>query len=46
MIHDMPSSERPRERLRRMGAATLSNAELLAIVLRTGEGPGELASRA
>ncbi len=36
MIRDMPSSERPRERLRRMGAATLSNAELLAIVLRTG----------
>jgi len=36
MIRDMPSSERPRERLRRMGASTLSNAELLAIILRTG----------
>ncbi len=36
LIRDMPSSERPRERLRRMGAGTLSNAELLAIVLRTG----------
>ncbi len=36
MIRDMPSSERPRERLRRMGASTLSNAELLAITLRTG----------
>ncbi|MBI4200905.1 MAG: DNA repair protein RadC [Chloroflexi bacterium] len=32
----MPASERPRERLRDHGAAYLSNAELIAILLRTG----------
>jgi DNA repair protein RadC len=32
----MPAEERPRERLREYGAAALSNAELLAILLRTG----------
>jgi DNA repair protein RadC len=31
-----PDSERPREKLLRLGAATLSEAELLAIVLQTG----------
>jgi DNA repair protein RadC len=35
-IHDMPNEERPRERLRNYGARVLSNAELLAIILRTG----------
>jgi len=35
-IHDMPTGERPRERLQHYGAAALSNAELLAILLRTG----------
>jgi DNA repair protein RadC len=35
-IHDFPSDERPRERLKNYGAAALSNAELLAILLRTG----------
>jgi DNA repair protein RadC len=35
-IHDLPSSDRPRERLAREGAAALSNAELLAILLRVG----------
>lgn len=35
-IRDLPSSERPRERLRDYGPAALSTAELLAIVLRTG----------
>ncbi len=35
-IHDMPTDERPRERLQHYGAAALSNAELLAILLRTG----------
>jgi DNA repair protein RadC len=35
-IHDLPVSERPRERLRERGAAALSSAELLAIILRTG----------
>jgi DNA repair protein RadC len=35
-IKDWPASERPRERLLQRGAATLSDAELLAIFLRTG----------
>src|SRR5215207_7892232 len=35
-IHDLPDDERPRERLLQRGAATLSAAELLAIILRTG----------
>jgi DNA repair protein RadC len=37
-IREIPSSERPRERLRDLGANSLSNAELLAIILRTGSG--------
>ena len=36
MIRDLPGGERPRERLRDAGAAALSHAELLAILLRTG----------
>ncbi len=35
-IRDLPTAERPRERLRDKGASALSNAELLAIVLRVG----------
>jgi DNA repair protein RadC len=35
-IREIPSSERPRERLRDLGPGALSNAELLAIILRTG----------
>jgi DNA repair protein RadC len=35
-IHDLPAQERPRERLAAQGAEKLSNAELIAIVLRTG----------
>lgn len=35
-ISDWPASERPRERLVRQGAAALSDAELLAVFLRTG----------
>jgi DNA repair protein RadC len=35
-IKEMPSEERPRERLQHYGAQALSAAELLAIVLRTG----------
>jgi DNA repair protein RadC len=35
-IHDLPDDERPRERLLAHGATSLSNAELLAIILRTG----------
>ncbi len=40
MIRDMPADERPRERLRDRGPEALNNAELLAILLRTG-GNGE-----
>jgi len=36
MIRDMPQDERPRERLQRYGANHLSNAELIAILLRVG----------
>ncbi|QPC47051.1 RadC family protein [Mangrovibacillus cuniculi] len=36
MIRDVPSEERPRERLLQAGAKALSNHELLAILLRTG----------
>lgn len=36
MIRDVPISERPRERMIQHGADSLSNAELLAILLRTG----------
>ena len=35
-IHQLPASERPRERLRDAGASYLSNQELLAIILRVG----------
>ena len=35
-IKDWPSQERPRERLLQQGAKALSDAELLAIFLRTG----------
>lgn len=35
-LRDVPQSERPRERMLQQGAQALSNAELLAILLRTG----------
>ena len=35
-IREWPEQERPREKLLSKGAANLSNAELLAIFLRTG----------
>ncbi|HZV36572.1 MAG TPA: DNA repair protein RadC [Verrucomicrobiae bacterium] len=35
-IHDLPESERPRERLAAHGADALKNSELIAILLRTG----------
>src|SRR5204863_10214992 len=35
-ITDWPIQERPRERLLALGAASLADAELLAILLRTG----------
>lgn len=39
-IHDLPKSERPRERLRKFGAETLSSQELLVLILGRGI-PGE-----
>ncbi|MFA6383987.1 MAG: DNA repair protein RadC [Candidatus Omnitrophota bacterium] len=35
-IHDLPRVERPREKLIRYGPDRLTNAELLAVILRTG----------
>ena len=35
-INELPASERPRERLKESGPVSLSNSELLAIILRTG----------
>ncbi|OGW81038.1 MAG: hypothetical protein A3G33_07665 [Omnitrophica bacterium RIFCSPLOWO2_12_FULL_44_17] len=35
-INSWPTSERPRERLKEQGAASLSDAELIAILLRNG----------
>lgn len=35
-IEDMPKSERPREKLRENGAGSLTNVELLSVILRTG----------
>src|SRR5579859_7894050 len=35
-VRDLPSGERPRERLQHFGPQALSLAELLAIILRTG----------
>ena len=37
-IPDWPKDERPREKLLRRGAVALSDAELLAILIRTGSG--------
>ncbi len=36
MVRDLPQDERPRERLQRFGSASLSDSELVAILLRTG----------
>lgn len=36
IIRDLPVDERPRERMLRHGASTLSNAELLAVLLGSG----------
>jgi len=35
-IKDFPESERPRERLLKQGVSSLSDSELLAVILRTG----------
>ncbi len=36
-IKEWPEDERPREKLRKQGAHTLSEAELLALIIRTGD---------
>lgn len=43
-IADLPSDERPRERLMSHGAKHLSTAELIAILLGTGQGAGKLSA--
>lgn len=43
-IADLPSSERPRERLMALGAKNLGTAELIAILLGTGQGKGKLSA--
>ena len=35
-MRELPEKERPREKMLRLGARGLSDAELLAILLRTG----------
>jgi DNA repair protein RadC len=35
-IHELPESDRPRERLSRLGASALTDSELIGILLRTG----------
>lgn len=48
MLREVPTEERPRERMLQYGAGALSHAELLAIILRTGtvsESALRLASR-
>ncbi len=48
MMKDMPIEERPREKLKTLGAEALSNAELLAILIRMGndrESAVQLAAR-
>jgi DNA repair protein RadC len=43
-VADLPAAERPRERLMTHGAKSLSTAELIAILLGTGQGPGKLSA--
>lgn len=43
-VADIPSSERPRERLMTHGAKILATAELIAILLGTGQGAGKLSA--
>ncbi|NEO29374.1 MAG: JAB domain-containing protein [Symploca sp. SIO3C6] len=43
-IADIPTSERPRERLMTLGAKNLATAELLAMLLGTGQGKGKLSA--
>lgn len=43
-IADLPTSERPRERLMAGGPKSLATAELIAILLGTGQGKGKLSA--
>jgi DNA repair protein RadC len=43
-IADLPQDDRPREKLAAQGVKALSNAELIAILLGTGQGPGKLSA--
>ncbi|MGM3306676.1 RadC family protein [Anabaena sp. WFMT] len=43
-IADLPENERPRERLMTHGPKILATAELIAILLATGQGPGKLSA--
>ncbi len=43
-IADLPTTERPRERLLQIGAKNLGTAELIAILLGTGQGAGKLSA--
>ena len=43
-IADLPTTERPRERLMTNGPKILATAELVAILLGTGQGPGKLSA--
>jgi len=43
-IADLPITERPRERLLQIGAKNLTTAELIAILLGTGQGAGKLSA--
>ena len=43
-IKEWPADERPREKMQKMGAASLSDAELLGLVIRSGDsGSGQSA---
>jgi DNA repair protein RadC len=43
-VADLPVSDRPRERLMERGSHSLTDAELIAILLGTGQGPGKLSA--
>ena len=43
-IADIPTNERPRERLLTYGPKILATSELIAILLATGQGPGKLSA--
>ncbi len=43
-VADLPTSDRPRERLMQQGAQNLTDAELIAILLGTGQGAGKLSA--